>query len=216
MDARNRRLRPRELRTAAELATSQVCEGAHGSACSSDGHSPSRWRSPRCAAQRRNGSPPRARYRGRITDSHGAPIAGARVGLSKAPQLLQTTSDDQGRFAFSALSPRIVRVERFGHRVSPGGLSWRASRSILGIASLSQTLTSSCAGLRVSRGSVHDERGAPIERAAVRLVPLELVGGRLHFSSGASPSTVSDGLGQFRFAGVSPGTYLVLTPSAAG
>lgn len=135
---------------------------------------------------------------GTVTDSAGMGIAGAAILL--APGGNSTTTGPGGSFTLAGLLPGTYSVTANLSGYQTGTL---AGLSISAGETMSVYLVLTPLGtVAVLSGTTVDETGAPLPGAFLSLSP----GGR---------TTTTDGLGQFSFAALSPGTYDV-TASLAG
>jgi len=155
-----------------------------------------------------------------IDGTDGVPIAGAIVMLG-APgrgvpgvQSRQIT-DGQGRFAFVGVpvSARLpIAASRPGY-VAEDGEPFGAPTTDLSLSDgqwLSQVKLALRKLASVS-GTVIDERGEPVAGVAVRAFVRLQIAGRDHLAS--APSTITDDRGQYRFANLPPGRYVICVPS---
>jgi hypothetical protein len=152
-----------------------------------------------------------------------APIADAVVYLSApgtgpAGQPPRQLTDARGRFAFThvpAGDSYTIAASKAGYLTLGFGPPEAAAdkRRVLSLAEGEWLSAIRVALWRpgVVGGTVRDEAGEPVVGAQVRLVSRIHVAGHSYLAAG--PLTHTNDLGQYRFAGVAPGAYVVLVPS---
>jgi hypothetical protein len=156
----------------------------------------------------------------------GRPIAGAvaelRFGSQIAPgplaRIQRQLTDAQGRFVFRDLPPGpgyMVSATRAGFVKAEFGQSVMFGPT--GTITLSEGQWFSQADILMWRpgaimGRVSDERGDPVVETVVRVLARQYVAGQLKLLSGTAART--DDRGEYRIAGLLPGRYLVVVPSA--
>lgn len=157
---------------------------------------------------------------GRVTDSAGAPIAGASVVAGGGPTRLESrgrklipewtgrhaTTDADGRFALVGLKtgkqPVAARADGFG--------IWRGETTIA--ADAPATLEVQLQVAAALHGRVTDGDGKPVAEASVRVYDRApktpfLAGGQIDFDEEFGHlGAISDADGNYRLEGVSPGT----------
>ena len=159
---------------------------------------------------------------GRIVDSGGAPVPAAVVSIRRASPVSQSgraqaafdrvLTDDAGRFVFSNVAAGAYPIEA----TKPGWLDGASGRRRPGGAStpveiaegqrrndLSITLWRAA----VIGGRVLDDNGDPLVGAEVRAVRQTFIAGRRQSDTPIRART--DDRGEYRFAGLFPGDYIV-------
>lgn len=166
---------------------------------------------------------------GVVTDgSTGTPIEGVLVGLSGGGAVVgqaaaswpRQVTDNKGRFIFTDLPAGSYSLGASRPGYLPGGY-----RRVPGIGGPVQTsIQLSLADghwfteghiklwkpVAIS-GTIRDERGEPFVGVRVRMLMGTTVAGRERWASG--PVTETDDRGMYRFAGLTPGRYLIHVPS---
>jgi hypothetical protein len=160
---------------------------------------------------------------GTVTDAvSGRPLAGAIVSLrlttgpARARNQRQVT-DERGRFVFRDLPPGsgvAVVVTRLGYE--EGGFGQSALRGPTATIALADGPWFRTADIQMWKaaaisGRVLDEFNEPVVGAYVRVLARHTVAGSPHLVVG--PVAITDDRGEYRIAGLSPGTYLVHVPS---
>ena len=158
-----------------------------------------------------------------VDGSTGAPVAGALVFIAASPtkpigpQTRQVT-DERGRFVFVNLPANTdytIASSKFGYL--DGGYGRETlTTDTLRIISLTpaawvQNIRATLWKPGVVAGTVRDETGEPIAGVYVRALAKFNIYGRADLVAG--PVAVTDDRGEYRFAGLSPGRYLVQVPS---
>lgn len=172
-------------------------------------------------------SPRAARLRGRIVDEAGGAIAGARVRLVPAVEslpddaaTLETESDSEGAFEFLgafAVFERLDRASRSEARgmakvvASARGFAEGSSQPVLVERDVQVPPLVLHAGKSL-RGSVRDDKGAPIARADLFLIEAQasrlLVGAAEDLPPGIlRASGRTDASGAFSMSDLAPGRY---------
>lgn len=173
---------------------------------------------PRARAQERRpvDETPQSRVFGRIVDSKGAAVRGAKVELrafelpwrhGEPRESFETTSDDTGKFDFTVPTPTsdgVVLTVRAGRHLDLATLGFgpaggRGEPRLKSGDNDLRTLTLGPAGALTGR--VIDERDQPISGALVRLA------GKL--PRGMERQTRSNARGEFELAHVPAGTYML-------
>lgn len=142
---------------------------------------------------------------GQVVDSlSGAPIRKALVQLTHPDFRLTAESDSEGRYSFTGLPMGSYRLE-----ASRSGFHEQRSRQHLPLAAGAQAIHPPfrLAPLAAIAGRILDEDGEPASGATVMLHRFEYRPGRGRWArvQGASTSET----GEFRFAQLSPGRYIV-------
>jgi hypothetical protein len=163
---------------------------------------------------------------GRVTaDETHAPIAGAHIVLfparpPRAPNQIpigpppQTTTDQDGRFAFDRIEPGEYRINAQKSGFAPMGLPPMTPQAVIVVAGQQATVDLHLLRGGVISGRVLDPKGEPLTDAQVtalrrmpaprnpsgqnRLLPAPMTG----------PQQTND-LGEFRISGLAPGDYVV-------
>lgn len=154
---------------------------------------------------------------GQVVDtSAGTPLADALVTLSSpgAGALRLQVTDQQGRFVFS----RLAASEYGLLATRPGFSDGRAGTPDAGTVRFHLAPRAWLRDVRIQlerlgsiRGHISDELGLPLVGAHVRLLRPFQFGGRRLLASG--PVTLTDDNGEYRFADLRPGPYLVVVPA---
>jgi hypothetical protein len=159
-------------------------------------------------------SQPAAQIVGRVLDADlHAPIAGARVTLlartsagtrSRAP--LTTMSDASGNFLFAAVTPglHVVSARKVGYVFDP---------QIAPLEAIAGQTVSTDIFLKlggVVTGRIVDEHGNPVSGIRVMVASNRMLvrGDRAVFAG--LQGSITDGIGEFRIAGLAEGEYLVM------
>ncbi len=138
----------------------------------------------------------------------GAPIARATVHLLGAPgSIWEASSDDTGRFEFTALAPG-----RYSLNARKPGYVARRVISGTSVLSLAAGQEVDDVVVRLARGGaiegrIVDDRGEPVVEAYVRALRMQYVSGGRRLDIRHSVQT--NDLGAFRLYGLPPGTYFV-------
>jgi len=137
---------------------------------------------------------------GHVTASGDAGVAGVVVAISDGTSTIQRTTDGTGAFSATGLGPASYTVTPTlaGHDLTP------AARTItlLGDSAIADFVASTPAF--AVAGRVVDANGSPLGGVAVAL------------SGDASATTTTDAGGGYRFAGLSAGVSVTITPTLAG
>ena len=158
-----------------------------------------------------------------VDGATGAPVPGAIVFIAAVPvkpigsQTRQTT-DERGRFAFVNLpadTDYTITSSKFGYLDGGYGRDTRPTDPLRNISLASgawvQNVRATLWKPGVISGTVRDESGEPVAGVYVRALAKFDVYGRSQLVAG--PLVVTDDRGQFRFASLAPGRYLVQVPS---
>jgi hypothetical protein len=161
---------------------------------------------------------------GRVVDAAGKPVGGAVVALnganllrisastrSYAPPQVLTASD--GRFMFRNLMDGSFDVTATKDGYAEGAYGRRrpagSTRSVvLSVAQPSVETTLTIWKNGSISGTLTDEAGEPVVNAQLRLCKATLVGGTQRFAS-AGQTARTDDRGDYRFANLLPGDYIV-------
>ena len=137
---------------------------------------------------------------GHVTGSSGAGVPGVVVTISDGTSTIQRTTDGAGAFAATGLGPASYTVTPTltGHDLTP------AARTItlLGDGAIADFVASAPAF--AVTGRVIDANGSPLGGVAVAL------------SGDVAASATTDAGGDYRFAGLSAGVSVTVTPTLAG
>jgi hypothetical protein len=151
-----------------------------------------------------------------VSSAGGAPVRGALVQLTgEAPQSAMTAAD--GTFAIANLKPGefTVRVKKPGYftpdqldpsLASPVSLHLDANTGPILVKLIPEGVVS---------GRILDESGEPVEGMQVRLQAEKNSMGPGPVSRSGLPDAQSNEIGEFRIAGIQPGSYLLITTARA-
>lgn len=150
---------------------------------------------------------------GRVTNAAGRPVANAtvRATRSNAPVRFGTTDKD-GRYTVSGLSPGDYRVEagRNGYLTLQLGQEAIGQQGRVIAVGADQTVEHIDVTLQrggAIEGTIVDEHGEPMQGVMVDILQVASLAGRLRAMRSRGRAT--DDLGRFRVFGVIPGSYLV-------
>jgi Carboxypeptidase regulatory-like domain len=161
------------------------------------------------SAQVQNSSAPKYRLEGSVINSvTGEPIRRALVQIYAGPERLAFT-DSNGQFQFEGLEPGETRITArkpgFFDVPHPGYVM----QSMVKIGPESQPVTLQLFPQSVIRGHVQNLDDEPIEGLPVKAIIVRIVDGRKQLEPAGTGATDEDG--NFRIAGLRPGTYYVET-----
>ena len=158
-----------------------------------------------------------------VDGTTGAPLPGAVVTVAAVPvkpigpQPRQLT-DERGRFAFVNLpadTDYTITSSKFGYLDGGYGRDTRPSDPLRVVTLAANAWVSSVRATvwkpGVISGAVRDENGEPVAGVYVRALARISIYGRQDLAAG--PIVVTDDRGEFRFADLPPGQYLVQVPS---
>lgn len=160
---------------------------------------------------------------GQVVDGATAqPHSEAIVGLYRTGESLgRVMADEEGRFFFTQLpaGEYFIQATKEGH--APGGYNQRSPGGQYQPLSLGNGERRTDVVLRVWKyavigGTVVDESGEPVVGITVRALPKSIVAGRTRFGNmnAAQALATTDDRGVFRLSQLTPGTYVVVVPSA--
>lgn len=153
----------------------------------------------------------------------GAPVPGAVVFVAAVPtkpigQQPRQITDERGRFAFVDLPADTVYTvasSKFGYLEGGYGRDTRPADPLRSIALASgawvRNIRATIWKPGVISGTVRDESGEPVVGVYVRALAKIRIYGRNDLAAG--PIVVTDDRGEYRFADLGPGSYLVQVPS---
>ena len=152
---------------------------------------------------------------GRIVSDEGVPLAGMTIRLSSPNattlgQLRSTSTDDEGKFRFSDLSPRPYSIEVLAGRAfipAPKSAAERAQPSIVRIG---ETVTVTMIRGGVITGRVTNANGEALIAMPMAAKMVRDADGNPISSPPRATQTGTDDRGIYRFYGLTPGTYIVL------
>jgi hypothetical protein len=158
---------------------------------------------------------------GRVTGASGEPLVCATVRLASDAPVPQVFTDRQGRYAIDGLpaGSYLVEARQNGYLTLHHGQRQPADAQT--VITLREGERRTGADVVLPResfvtGTVVDEHGEPMEGILVWAFQLRRLDGRLSTMLATTVPRPTDDRGQYRIAGLSPGTYLVATMSRGG
>jgi Carboxypeptidase regulatory-like domain len=169
---------------------------------------------------------------GQVVDSTGTPVPEAVVQLTmpKYPADLPTTpkgrvmADSEGRYFFADLPAGEYRLFATKEGYTGGTYGQRRASGGSQLFSLGEAERRTDAKLplwkyAVIGGTVADEAGEPAIGVTVQALAKDVVAGRARYGTVVSapyavPTTTTDDRGMFRLSQLTPGSYVVVVPSA--
>jgi hypothetical protein len=142
------------------------------------------------------------------------PERGQRGGFQGPPRAYSTRTDDDGRFTITAVPVGDYRVTAHRAGYVDQGYGQSAPTTPDRVVAVADGAAVGPLDFRLQRGGVIagrvvDEGGEPAERAQVRVVRAQRLGGQLRYVPAGQGDTTDD-LGQYRIFGLAPGEYLVM------
>jgi hypothetical protein len=167
---------------------------------------------------------------GQVIDAtSGTPVEDAIVrlvarGAADSVVTTRVMVDGDGRFFFAELAAGDYFLEATKEGYAPGRYGQRRAYGQSGRLSIGEGERATDVTLRVWKygaiaGTVVDEAGEPLVGIVVRALPRNVIAGRTLFGNmevipELVPAAITDDRGMFRLSQLTPGTYVVVVPSA--
>lgn len=137
-----------------------------------------------------------------------------RGGFQGPPRAYSTRTDDDGRFTITAVPAGDYRVTAQRAGYVDQGYGQATPTTPDRVVAVADGAAVGPLDFRLQRGGVItgrviDDGGEPAERAQVRVVRAQRLGGQLRYVPAGQGDTTDD-LGQYRIFGLAPGEYLVM------